>query len=55
MALSKENKTYWEIRAFMDGRYRFNDLYSQVKNKTCKLSKRCRDYISNMYDKPNEK
>lgn len=36
---------------YMDGRYTLNDVYEQIKNKQCPLSRRERDFVLAHYDK----
>jgi len=39
-----------ELLDYMNGRYTLNDVYNQIKNKTCKLSYRLRQYVLSHYD-----
>jgi len=34
----------------MNGKYCLNDVYQQIKNKTCKLSKMDRDFVLSCFD-----
>jgi hypothetical protein len=35
---------------YMDGKYTLDDVYQQIQNKTCPLSKSLRDYVLSHYD-----
>jgi len=35
---------------YMKGKYTLDDVYAQIKNKTCKLSYRLRQYVLSHYD-----
>jgi hypothetical protein len=39
-----------ELMDYMNGRYCLNDVYKQIQDKTCPLSKRLRDYVLSHYD-----
>lgn len=38
-----------ELYDYMSGKYSLTDVNEQIKNKTCTLSRRCRDYVSEMF------
>ena len=38
-----------ELLDYQNGRYTMNDVYKQIKAKTCPLSKRLRDYVLSHY------
>ena len=40
-----------EYSDYVNGRYTLDDVYKQIQNKTCKLSKRLREYVLSHYDK----
>ncbi len=35
---------------YMDGKYTLDDVFKQIQNKTCPLSRRLRDYVLSHYD-----
>lgn len=35
---------------YMNGRYTLDDVYNQIQNKTCPLSRRVREYVLSHYD-----
>lgn len=35
---------------YMNGRYTLDDVYKQIKNKTCPLSRSVREYVLSHYD-----
>lgn len=39
-----------EVLNYMNGRYTLNDVYEQIKNKKCTLSRRLRQYVLSHYD-----
>ena len=39
-----------ELLDYQNGRYTLDDVYKQIQNKTCKLSKRLREYVLSHYD-----
>lgn len=45
-----ESRLYDEVINYMNGKFTLQDVYQQIQNKTCNLSSRCRDYVSNMFD-----
>jgi len=46
----KQSRINWEVRDYMNGKYTFQDVYNQIKAKSCPLSKRCRDYVLSLFD-----
>lgn len=41
---------YNKVYDYMNRRYTLNDVYQQIKNKTCKLSRTEREYVLSHYD-----
>ncbi len=46
----RELRLLQEIMDYMNGKYSLNDVYKQIQDKTCPLSKRLRDYVLSHYD-----
>lgn len=46
----RDQSTYDEVIEYMNGRYTLSDVYKQVIDKICPLSKRCRDFVESHYD-----
>lgn len=47
----KEHRQYWAVRDYMNGRFSFNDVYKQIKEKVCPLPYSLRQYVLSLYDK----
>lgn len=46
----KDMRMYDSVIDYCNGRYSLRDVYNQVKNKECKLSKSLRDYVLSFFD-----
>lgn len=40
-----------DYNEYTNGKYCLDDVYKQIQNKTCPLSKRVRDFVLSHYDK----
>ena len=43
-----------EVLDYMNGKYTLNDVYKQIQNKNCPLSKRIREYVLSHYNENGE-
>jgi hypothetical protein len=50
---SKDNRIWNRIREYMSGKYCLNDVYLQIKNKTCPLSYIERKFVLTQYNQNN--
>jgi len=43
-------RTHQAVLDYMNGRYSLQDVYDQIQNKTCQLSRSLRDYVLSHFD-----